>query len=360
MTDNGIMTPESAERAIWSYYYQLSASRDRRSAPVIVEPPDQLTEDEIERLRDQQVPLWRKAQLKAVKLLEARSSRVGAVAKKFAGLFTTKAEQEYLERAAHEAAREHLESKDLAGTVNTLTGLPNSTADLQGGRGVVTGVDLCMEAIVPPYDLAAATTTWLPPCPPGEVESEWGKQLSHWQALAYKPKEINCPGCLGRGHNEVMETESRYSGFFTMKGEKSRVRHVQCQDCGGRGIKVHWDREEFEAVEHNAHVIAERVSELAKQGYFDERPVDSNDAEMGDLVWQDKAGRTIGFRLTWEGFRRMQEYCSEDQELQHTMHMLTLAGKDVRDQAPQWAKAEWEKSLGSTGEGVIKASSSGF
>lgn len=342
MDKAGFMTPEQAERSIWSYYYQLSQSRDRRSSPIMTEPPDQLTEEEVERLREQQLPWHRKAQLKALQLMQRRGGRIStALLKAKDRLFTEKAEREYFEDAMREAAQEHAADQDMTGRLDPNTGLPMSEADLQTGRGIVSGVDLCMEAIVPPRDLAEASTTWLPPCPAGEVEAEWGSKIEHWQALAFKPKVAACSGCGGRGIQRIKRKKTRGSRLVLIREDAYEFREVRCHDCGGRGNSENWDDDEHEAVKHNTRLIAQKIHDLAEEGYFDVRPIDDRDVEMGDLVWADKAGLTLGFRITWEGFQRMQEYVAEDPELQQSMHVLTLAGHDVRKSAPEWSQEEF-------------------
>ena len=67
---------------------------------------------------------------------------------------------------------------------------------------------------------------------------------------------------------------------------------------------------------------------------------------MGDLVWEDRAGFSLGFKLTWEGYRRMKEYCDNDPDLKRHIHLLTYAGKDIRDNAPEWVKQEFQQANG--------------
>jgi hypothetical protein len=161
----GYMSEEQAERSLWSYYWQLDHSRDRRVAPLVTEPPEQMSPEELAEIRDRQTPLWRKAQLKWVGLLEKRNARAGGYARKFSNLFTTKAEKDYVLQSVLEEEYEKYAGADLTGKVDPRTGLPWTTNDIQSGRGVVSGQELCLEAIVSPHDLAEAFTTWLPPCP---------------------------------------------------------------------------------------------------------------------------------------------------------------------------------------------------
>ena len=340
----GFMSADQAERAIWSYYWQLDNSRDRRSSPIMLEPPDEISEEEVERLRERQTPLMRKAMLKGVSLLQRRGGRVGGVLAKIGRrIWTEKSEREYFDQAVAEAAEEMVENQGSPGQLDPRTGLPMSEADLQGGRGIVSGVDLCMEAIVPPRDLAEASTTWLPPCPSDEPAEKWGSQMDHWQALAFKPKLLHCKKCGGTGAVNQAVHNTRFGRGFAVHDGKS-MRQVRCGNCGGNGSKEFWAEEEHAAIKHNTVMIGRRVAVLAKDGYFDLRPIDDNDVEMGDLVWTDKAGLTLGYRLTWEGYERMKEFCAEDPELQQATHVLALAGRDVRSTAPKWARDEYKNS----------------
>ncbi|MEE9197248.1 MAG: hypothetical protein V3U45_03810, partial [bacterium] len=69
---------------------------------------------------------------------------------------------------------------------------------------------------------------------------------------------------------------------------------------------------------------------------------DAQDCEMGDLSWEDDEGNTIGFAITYKGFKRMEEYVDKNPELRHLVHTLRYAGDEVRDQAPQWARDEYQ------------------
>ena len=53
---------------------------------------------------------------------------------------------------------------------------------------------------------------------------------------------------------------------------------------------------------------------------------------------------TLGFKLTWKGFKHMQEYIDKRPELKRHMHMLVHAGDEVRQQAPGWALKEYQAS----------------
>jgi hypothetical protein len=354
----GFMTPEDAERAIWSYYYQLDHHQDRRGAPLVMEPPDTLGEEEAKRLRDAQTPLWRKVQMKAWETARKKAtsnsvaSAVAGAIKGYGGALakrlTTPAQREYLKDLMREASEEvHDEqARSTPGSLDPNTGLPINKHDLQVGRGVVSGRDLCMEAIVPPEDLALAATTWLPP-EDGEDEANnspgWGSELTHWQSLAFKPKDRPCKGCRGQGvvAKKVARATSTVRNIIIR--DAPQTRRVRCDDCGGRGSIPYWDEDEVKAIRHNARLIGEKVAELEHDGLFNLRPINPNDAEMGDLVWKTDGGLTLGFRLTSEGYERMQEYCAEDDELQHVLHVLALSGKHIRDQAPDWAQREYNE-----------------
>lgn len=369
----GFMSPEDAERAIWSYFHQLDNHQDRRGAPLIMEPPDQLTPEEARRLREAQIPLWRKVQLKAWRLAQKKahgSSLASAVAGAVTGWgkwigskLTTPAQRDYLRELMKEASEEvhEEEARQHPNALDPRTGLPLNKHDLQVGRGVVSGRDLCLDAIIPPEDLALSATTWLPPCPPDESPETWGQELTHWQSLAYKPKDINCQECRGTGLVEKKVARATSTLRRIIVRESPKIRQVRCESCGGRGSKPYWEEEEYAAIKHNTRLIGEAVERLAHDGYFDVKPIDPHDKEMGDLVWKTKGGLTLGFRLTPDGYDHMKEYVEEDDELQHVLHVLALAGKDVRDAAPEWAKDSFANPnpIKAT-TGGISATSGGF
>ena len=341
---NGFMTRDQAVRSIWSFYWTLDHSRDRRVAPLITEP-GAVSKEELERIKEQQTPFWRKMQLKAVDILEKKNARVGSVARSLSSLFTTDAERNYVLECVLNEERQKLADADLTGKVDPATGLPLTTNDIHsGGRGVVSGQELCMEAIVSPVDLAEAFTTWLPPCPMDENSEKWGSELSHYQSLGYKPRNAQCEACGGQGKIKQTVTATVSKGILFRRDQtEHRSVLVTCQECGGGGARENWDDDEVEAVRQNAVLIAQCVHELANKGLFDTRPIDARDVEMGDLVWERKDGLTIGFRLNWKGYKAMKEFTAKDKEIQRAYHVLTMVGKDVRENAPEWAKDEYKK-----------------
>jgi hypothetical protein len=355
----GFMSREQAERAIWSYFWQLDNHRDRRGAPLLMEPDDVIGPEEAQRLRDAQTPFHRKLQIRAWDLLQRKSqgsslasgikNTIRGGANWLMGKLTTKTQRDYLEsvmRDAHEELYEE-DRKRKSGSVDPNTGLPYNEFDLQVGRAVVSGRDLCLDAMVPPEDLAMAATVWLPP-EDGENEANnspgWGSKLEHWQALGNKDKDKMCSACRGQGvvQKKVKRATSLLRNIIVR--DAAKIQNVRCDDCGGRGSTPYWEQDEIEAIKHNTRVIGEVVAELAQDGYFNETPIDRRDVEMGDLVWKDRAGLSIGFRLTQDGYDHMQEYCADDDELQQVLHVLALAGKHVRDAAPEWAQKEFRES----------------
>lgn len=330
MGRQGLMTPEEAERAVWSFYWQLDHSRDRRSSSIRTEPADHFTEEEIRKQQEQQ---------------EQQLSVYRRISNQMGRWFGRKKKQEYLEGALEDEIGQVQADEDLTGQLDSVTGLPMTANDLKIGRGVVTGIDLCLGAIIPPGDLAEAATAWLPDCPAGEDSKTWGKELGHWQAMGYKLKEIHCANCRGQG-KVSRQLGSRSQGLVVITQTPITVRRM-CEICKGRGTLPNWTVEECATVHANTFQIKQAVHRLSKKSYFTLRPINPRDAEMSDLVWEDEAGLTIGFRMTWDGYRRMKEIVQEDevlrQQVDHTLHILALAGKDVRDSAPKWAQDEFNQ-----------------
>jgi hypothetical protein len=322
MSNKGFMNAETAQLVIWSFYWQLFNARDRRTAPIKFEDDEHEAEQRLRR-KQYKAGLW------------------GGIQRQFDRFFTRKAREEYFEGAAADAIGQARADADLRGKVDPRTGLPMSSSDLASGRAAVSGQRLCFEAIIPAYDLAAAATLWLPPCPPDKSDNSWGKDLRDWQALAYKPKESFCAPCRGKGKKSV-EVGKRSSGLIFVS-HSPIMRTVPCEDCGGKGSLPGWDDDEVEAVEANAYMIKRQVYDLAREGFFEERPVDEEDTEMNDLNWSDEEGLSIGFRLTYKGFKHMQEVVQKTPEIQQTMRTLELAGHDVRENAPEWARDEFKK-----------------
>lgn len=271
-----LMSPDQAERTIWSFYWQLDNSRDRRAAAPVGPQPS------VEQAHAQQ-----EEQSFMGGLLES-------VQKQIDRFYTTRKRQEYLDAEADRAKAEIKARNDaLPGQLDPKTGLPAKASDLATGRGVVSGIDLCLEVILPPEGVAGTATARLEPLPLGEKSETWGDKDEHWKVLGYIPK-------------------------------------------------AEWDDDEVATVKANGLMIKKGVHKLADHGYFILRPLNERDAETNDLVWEDRAGFTLGYRLTYKGYQRMKEYCDQDPELKRSIHLLTYAGKDLRDQAPEWARREYQ------------------
>lgn len=329
MGRQGLMTPKEAERAIWSFYWQLDHSRDRRSSPIWTEPADHLTEEEIRKQQEQQ---------------EQQLSVYRRISNQMGRWFGRKKKKEYFDGALEDEIGQIQADVDLTGKLDPGTALPMTSNDLKVGRGIVTGIDLCLGAIIRPEHLAEAATAWLPDCPEGEDPKTWGKELEHWQAMGYKPKEFHCADCRGLGKVNK-QLGSRSQGLVVITQTPITVRRT-CEACKGKGTLPNWTAEECATVHTNALQIKQAVHRLSKESYFTLRPINPRDNEMSDLVWEDEAGFTIGFRMTWDGYRRLKEIVKEDevlrQQIDHTLHILALAGKDVRDNAPKWAQDEFK------------------
>lgn len=329
----GRMSPEQAEQAIWAFFWQVSRSRDRRK----VMTPDEVAAMSAEAARGQS---------------ELEISLASKIQRVLAKVFTGKRREEVQEGATKDALAE-LEAAAGArvGRVNQATGLPESEVDLASGRDVVSGEDLCMSMLVPPFALAAATVAWLP-------DGKDPAKDENWQVMAYKPVKRICMGCNGLRREKGPRCKEcngkgrRKVGAFLSKtwdmcgpcqGHGVLLGPV-CGQCKGAGTIENWSQEEHETVRANSHMISQTVTKLAAEGLFNAKPIDKNDAEMGDLVWEDDRGDTLGFKLTWKGFKHMQEYIDKRPELKRHMHMLVHAGDDVRSQAPEWAVKEYQAS----------------
>jgi len=305
----GMMSPEEAERCIWAFFWQLANSRDRRIAPVRREPPDILELQRQQYERDQ--------------------CDLDLITKSTEKYFTDTAKLEAAKAALAEVEGQRRADQDQRGRVDHGTGLPLSGNDLAMGRGVVSGTKLALGAgPISPTELAEACSAWLEPCPPGQPQDKWGNDPAHWQVMAFKPKEVHCPECKATG----IVTETTKSGLEYTD---------TCEKCRGDGTICNWTDEELQTVEHNALQIKKAVHRLAEKGWFNLRPINERDEEMADLDWTDEMGFTLGFKITWEGFRHMQEYCSKDPSLQRQISLLLHAGRDVREGAPQWARDEY-------------------
>lgn len=275
-----LMSPTEAERSIWGLYWQVDNMRDR-SAP----GPGMPTDSEIVQKKEEKAT-W-------LGLLGER------LKKQVDRFYTTKKRQEYLDGEAARAKEEiRVRNELLPGRLDPRTGLPVNARDLATGRGVVSGIDLCLEVIIPPDLLAASCTHWLPPCPGDQKREDWEAEDSNWQALAYKPK-------------------------------------------------AEWSEDEVATVRANGFMIKKAVHRLADEHqYFNLRPINDKDPEMHDLIWEDRAGFTLGFKLTYKGYQYMSEFCDKDPDLRRSIHLLTYAGKELRESAPEWAQREYQQANG--------------
>lgn len=346
MGREGLMTPEEAERKIWEFYWQMDQAIDRRTAPVRYnEPPDRLDQDEHEarytglfgQLQRRIDEGWDRVKRRGERLFGRRREKYEeqVAAEELRGI----TEEDTFQASVRKA-------RGQKGMVDHGTGLPMDAGDLAVGRGVVSGVDLCLESILPPMQLAAACTAWLPPCPSDESPETWGNEIEHWQVMAAKDRDLQCDECEGKG-SKVVEVTSRSSGgLILIRRETSKKETIPCDKCGGRGAVPNWTQEETDTVRQNAFQIQRAAHRLAEEGYFDIRPINERDAEMHDLVWEDKTGHTIGFRMTYNGYQRMKQMVEEDEELRSTVrqHLLAVVGREKREAAPEWARREYEDS----------------
>jgi hypothetical protein len=270
MGRQGLITPEEAEQVIWSFYWQLDNSRDRRGATPI--PTDEEIND-----RQRQVQ-------------EKRQGLLVRAAKHVVKWFSPAKQRDAYEGAMQDAMDEwsHFTAGQ-PGKIDTKTGLPQSEAELSSGRGVKRGRILCLGAIISPSSLAETCTLDLEPCPPGENAERWGSELSHWRAMMYKPK-------------------------------------------------AEWTEENARVVDHNTFQIQRKFRDLMSKGFFKLPEFNPSDAEMHDLVWTDEADLPIAVKITWEGYEEMQRVCRNNPELQRHLHLLEVAGREVRETAPEWVK----------------------
>lgn len=224
-----------------------------------------------------------------------------------------------------------------ASNVNHATGLPESPSDLKTGARVVSGIDLVMDTIIPPRRLAAASVAVLPPPPPGQSEETgWGSEEDHWQVLAYKPEYVTCPTCKGTSPDPEIEAQA------VLARGPSYEPKPPCDTCSGRGRLSNWTQEEIDVVDHNTLQIKLALRDMVAEGYFNPNPINEKDPLFKDQVWEDRAGFSLGLAPTWKGWKACEEYIDKRPELKKKVHILTYAGQEVRDQAPQWAKDEYD------------------
>jgi RNA polymerase subunit RPABC4/transcription elongation factor Spt4 len=332
---DGLMSPEMAEQIIWAFFWQAAHTRDRRKTMTL----DQAAEIAGQHTAGQQ----------ALEL-----DLLGRIERSLARWFTREKQDEVKAGAGADALAElEAHAKAKPGGINHATGLPESVSGLDTGRSVVSGVDLAMNVLVPPFALAAASTAWLPP--DGDPAKD-----SDWQVLAFKAMTRHCadckalgklPGakcakCDGRGRVKIGGFMSREWDVCAPCRGHGHADGPECPTCQGRSTVSNWSEEEHATVKANANMIARTAEKLSHDGLFRARPIHKEDAEMGDLVWEDDEGNTLGFKLTYKGFQRMNEYIDKKPELKHSLHTLTYAGADVRAQAPKWAQDEYQASAG--------------
>jgi hypothetical protein len=325
------MSPEQAEHAIWGWFAQVAHSRDRRT----VMTPE-----------DARALLVAQSQAEEQQKLSLSARIHNGLAR----IFSKREREEYGQAAYKDALAELEGGQDLRGKVNHATGLPESANDLETGRGIISGIDLCMAVMVPPYALAASVSAWLPPGLDADVDE-------NWQVMAFKPMKTHCTDCVVTGRLKGPKCKPcrgrgriRTGGLFSRSWKMcdpcqghGTLPGPICPACKGKGTVDNWTEENHATVTHNARQIARKVRDLSKEGYFNPDPISKEDNEMGDLTWEDDEGLTIGFKLTYKGFKRMENYVEEHRDLRHLVHTLKYAGNDVRSQAPQWAQDEYSR-----------------
>lgn len=186
------------------------------------------------------------------------------------------------------------------------TGLPVSANDLRSAAEADDGIDIMFTQIVAPKQLALACTYWW--------KDNW--EGDRVQVLAYTPKAQRTP-------------------------------------------------EMIYAYKENVRKIKRKAHELAGQGLINVRPINPNDTEMHDLVWEDADCMTIGFAITWEGWEACREWIGEHAAVwdrkpgEGAPDILDVASDEVRANAPQWKKDERGKPSINVSSGGFKASSGG-
>jgi hypothetical protein len=164
------------------------------------------------------------------------------------------------------------------------TGLPMSANDLKARAFSTSGQDLMFSSVIPPIQLARASTYWW--------RDEWGED--EVRILTHTPRE-------------------------------------------------EWTDEMLFVYEENLRRIKRRVHKLEEDhGYFETRPVNPNDTEMGDLDWVGEDRLTIGFRITYAGWDECQRWIREHPVWDKTRHVLDVAPDEIKQNAPEWFKREYE------------------
>jgi hypothetical protein len=177
------------------------------------------------------------------------------------------------------------------------TGLPMSANDLKARAFSDSGRDLMFSMVIPPVQLARASTYWW--------RDDW--EGDRVQILAHTPR-------------------------------------------------AEWTDEMLFAYEENLRRIKRRIHRLAEDhGWFDVRPINPKDAEMNDLDWVGEDRLTIGFRITYAGWDECQRWIRENPVWDQKRHVLDVAPEEIKKNAPEWFKQEYNApsfEVGSGGFGV--------
>jgi len=326
----GFMSDDQAEVCIWGFFAQLDRSRDRRK---VMSPEDQalLMEQKRAASTQQEAGWWDRIEKAKARWLTPDRRKAAE------------------DDAVTDALGELEAGKDLRGKVNHATGLPESSGDLETGRGMISGVDLCMSVLVPPRSLACASTAWLPPGGDENVESDW--QVMSFKAIKTACTKCKskgrldgplCKRCKGRGHWGKGLFRRKRVWCKPCQGH-GRLTGPVCDECEGKGNIEGWSEEEHETVNHNTRQISRAVTRMAGNGWFRENPIAKEDVEMGDLTWEDDEGNTLGFKLTYSGYKQLQDLIKTQPDLRRAVHSLEYAGEEVRSRAPQWAQDEYSQ-----------------
>jgi hypothetical protein len=162
------------------------------------------------------------------------------------------------------------------------TGLPVSANDLKPRAFSVSGKDLMFSAVIPPVQLARAATYW------------W---RDNW------------------------------------KDDQVRIlSHTPRKD---------WTDQMLLVYEENLRRIKRKIHRLAEDhGYFDVRPLNEHDVEMGDLDWVGEDRLTVGFRITHGGWDECVRWIRANPVWDQKRHVLDVASDEIKANAPEWYKRE--------------------